>query len=60
VLLDSTDPSIVAKEWMLLLTNVQRRIEMAQAGRRLVADNFSVNKSADEVSRLYQSLSKPR
>lgn len=57
VLLDSTDPSVVAKEWMRLLTDADRRIEIARAGRRLVADRFSIKKSADEVSRLYQSLS---
>jgi L-malate glycosyltransferase len=60
VLLDSTDPLIVANEWMRLLTNADQRSQIAQAGRRLVADRFSVEKSADEFARLYHSLADVR
>lgn len=60
VLVDSADPSALAKECLRILTDEDRRKRMAQAGIRLIAEKFAVEKTAEEVAQLYRSLSDVR
>lgn len=60
VLVDSADPSALARECLRVLRDEDGRKRMAQAGARLIAEKFGVEKSAGEVAQLYRSLSDAR
>jgi glycosyltransferase involved in cell wall biosynthesis len=57
VLVDSADPSTLARACLLILADDDRRKRFAQAGRRLIAEKFAVKETSGEVARLYRSLS---
>ncbi len=56
VLVDSNDPRVLAEECVGLLADNERRIRLAQAGIRSVAEKFSATRTANEVVPLYESL----
>src|SRR5262249_16239862 len=60
VLLDSANPSALAKECLRILTDEDRRKRIVQAGNLLIAEKFAVEKTAREVAQLYRSLSNAR
>jgi glycosyltransferase involved in cell wall biosynthesis len=60
VLVDSAEPSALAKECLHVLADEERRKRLAQAGTRVIAEKFAVEQTAAEVAQLYRSLSDVR
>jgi len=60
VLVDSANPSVLAKECLRILTDEDRRKQIAKAGNLLIVEKFAVEKTAREVAQLYRSLSDAR
>ena len=57
ICVESSEPSALAAACMELLHDDTRRILLARAGAEVIARNFTVDRSADQVTQLYRSLS---
>jgi glycosyltransferase involved in cell wall biosynthesis len=56
ILVDSADPSFIARACLSLLANSSMTCHCAQAARRKVIENFSAEANAAQVAQIYRSL----
>jgi glycosyltransferase involved in cell wall biosynthesis len=56
MLVDSADPSFIARACLSLLANSSMACHFAQAARRKVIENFSAEANAAQVAQIYRSL----
>jgi glycosyltransferase involved in cell wall biosynthesis len=56
VLVNASDPSDLARGIVELLRQPERAQALGQAGRRLMLDRFTLNRSVNDLTNLYQSL----